>query len=143
MYECKYIKELIDGLPNNVGGVVEAMAEKLQKDFNEAVEQNCVSMDIRGLWGTFCAAEKLNWTDGVKELYDSIVPSEMEDYKLMAEMCVVLNWKIWEHHRKGQEALARQYDTLWRNHHNAFYDYYTEDKPNYKEAVEYYFNVTD
>lgn len=39
------------------------------------------------------------------------------DYKVLTELVMVLNWKIWEHYEKN-EALARIYNDLWQKADN-------------------------
>ena len=37
-----------------------------------------------------------------------------KEYKMMTELCMVLNHKLWIHYEKGRQDLAELYDELWR-----------------------------
>jgi len=59
-----------------------------------------------------------------------------KNYKLMTELVMVLNWKIWEHY-ESNENLAKLYNELWGKA-----DSYCVD--NFEgEAAEYFYYTTD
>ena len=75
-----------------------------------------------------------------KEFYRTNMYSHVdewgEDVEYMAELTLVLNWKIWDlYHTK--EELARLYDEMWRKH-----DEYC--RRTFKgEDAQIYFKITD
>lgn len=59
------------------------------------------------------------------------------NYKYITELCMVLNWKIWEHYEKKDEPKARLYDKLWRKMCDYIYNNFNE------EELIYYYRTTD
>lgn len=76
---------------------------------------------------------------GLQDTFDRIRKEWIDDYKMFTEFIVCLNHKIWEHYDKGNERLARFYDTLWRN---AEYDFLTKYEDN-DEVMSYYCMIVD
>lgn len=35
------------------------------------------------------------------------------DYIMLTELCIILNWKLWEYHEKNNEDMVILYDELW------------------------------
>lgn len=58
------------------------------------------------------------------------------DYKVMTELVMVLNWKIWEHYETNV-ALAKVYNDLWEKAQSIVEKTFT------KEQLSYYYRVTD
>ena len=48
----------------------------------------------------------------VKQTYSVAFKNWKDNCKALTELCMVLNWKIWEHHKERPD-LARVYDALW------------------------------
>lgn len=49
----------------------------------------------------------------VKDTYKRAFKEWKSDIQYLTELVMVLNWKIWEHYEHN-DALARLYDSLWR-----------------------------
>lgn len=52
--------------------------------------------------------------DSVKGGYSILFNFYKDDYEILTELAMIINWKIWEHHGKNAE-LERIYDILWSN----------------------------
>ena len=48
----------------------------------------------------------------VRSTYSSAFNGWKDNCQALAELCLALNWKIWEHYEKN-EKLARVYNELW------------------------------
>lgn len=48
----------------------------------------------------------------VKRTYSVVFQNWKDNGKALTELCMALNWKIWEHY-KGRPDLAMVYDALW------------------------------
>lgn len=55
----------------------------------------------------------------------------------VTELCVVLNWKIWEHYEKNNEELTRLYNDLWEQ-----VDGWCQENLKGKD-LEYFYRITD
>lgn len=55
----------------------------------------------------------------------------------MTELCMALNWKIWEHHDRGHGGAARIYDTLWREQEDWCLSHFSG------EDLDYFFETID
>ena len=72
----------------------------------------------------------------IQDTYKSSREYADTDYKVLTELAMVLNWKVWEHYQKNQK-LAEIYNKLWDKT-----DRYA--KNNLKgEALTYYLDTTD
>lgn len=49
----------------------------------------------------------------VEDTYKRAMDGWKTDYKMLTELVMVLNWKIWRWYQSN-EPLARKYDELWR-----------------------------
>ena len=49
----------------------------------------------------------------IKDTYKRAMEGWKEDYKMLTELVMVLNWKIWEHYETNDK-IARVYDELWK-----------------------------
>lgn len=58
------------------------------------------------------------------------------DYKVLTELVMVLNWKIWEHYQTN-EPLARIYNDLWKKADEFAMGYLKGDE------LSYFFRTTD
>ena len=58
------------------------------------------------------------------------------DYKVLTELVMVLNWKIWEHYETN-EPLARIYNDLWRKADEYAMNHLKGDE------LSYFFRTTD
>ena len=55
----------------------------------------------------------------------------------VTELCVILNWKIWEHYNKGDEVVARVYNELWQK-----VDVWCQENLKGKD-LKYFYEITD
>lgn len=102
--------------------------ERLEQDTGFKFETN-----VREL---FTEAEQKEDVD-IEELYRKLFREWRNDVKLVAELSMCMNWKLREHHEKGDERLVELYNTLRLRVHNYALDVFTW------EEGKYYFNVTD
>lgn len=73
----------------------------------------------------------------IEELYRKLFREWRNDVKLVAELSMCMNRKLWEHHEKGDESLAELYNRLWMKVHDYALDVFTW------EDGAYYFRITD
>lgn len=59
------------------------------------------------------------------------------NYKLLTELVLALNWKLWEHYDANNMKLAKIYDKYWRK-----YDCYACSHLK-NDELSYYYNTTD
>lgn len=72
----------------------------------------------------------------IKDTYKRAMEGWKEDYVMLTELVMVLNWKIWEHYETN-EKIARVYNDLWEKA-----DSYALD--NLKgEELDYFYRTTD
>ena len=102
--------------------------EKLEQDTGFKFETN--------VWELFTEAEQSDDVD-IEELYRKLFREWRNDVKLVAELSMCMNRKIWEHHEKWNESLAELYNRLWMKVHDYALDVFTW------EDGAYYFRVTD
>lgn len=102
--------------------------EKLEQDTGFKFETN-----IREV---FTEAETDDNVD-IEELYRQLFRKWHNDVKLVAELSMCMNWKLWEHYEKGNERLSELYNTLRLRVHDYASDVFTW------EEGEYYFSITD
>ena len=76
------------------------------------------------VWELFTAAEQKEDVD-IEELYRKLFREWRNDVKLVAELSMCMNWKLWEHHEKGDESLAELYNRLWMKVHDYALDAFT------------------
>ena len=61
----------------------------------------------------------------IEELYRQLFRKWRNDVKLVAELSMCMNWKLWEHYEKGNERLAEIYNSLWMRLHDYALDVFT------------------
>jgi hypothetical protein len=64
-------------------------------------------------WQDFTIADAFG-EDAVKDTFDRAFEEWKSDYRYLTDLVIVLNHKLWEHYEKGNESLARLYDSLWK-----------------------------
>ncbi|MBO7461994.1 MAG: hypothetical protein J6T96_05315 [Bacteroidales bacterium] len=75
--------------------------------------------------------------DAVKDTYKTCFENWSSDYKMLTELVMALNWKIWEHFNAGNDGFAEVYNELWEKA-----DAYAMD--NLKdEELSYFLRTTD
>lgn len=73
----------------------------------------------------------------IEELYRELFRRWRNDVKMITELSMCMNWKLWEHYEKKNENLAELYNTLRLKVHDYALDVFTW------EDAEYYFRITD
>lgn len=63
-------------------------------------------------WDDFTIADGFGMP-AVEDTYKRAFEEWKDDYVYLTELVLVLNHKIWQHHKSNEE-LARLYDKLWR-----------------------------
>lgn len=63
-------------------------------------------------WNDFSIADKFG-CDSVKDTYQRAFSEWKGNYVFLTELTLVLNHKIWQHHKTNPK-LAQLYDDLWR-----------------------------
>ena len=72
----------------------------------------------------------------IKDTYKRAMEGWKEDYKMLTELVMALNWKIWEHYETN-EKIARVYNDLWEKA-----DAYAQD--NLKgDELSYFYRTTE
>lgn len=89
---------------------------------------------ISTFYDDFTIAEAFG-VDAIKDTYERAMLWK-NDYKMMTELCMVLNHKIWLLYEKN-EKLAKVYDELWRTQ----YDWCFKNLN--KKELEYFCRITD
>lgn len=91
---------------------------------------------ITSFYRDFSIADKVGLYP-IQESFDYIMRDiKHMDYKYITELCMVLNWKIWEHYEKD-DSKARLYDKLWRQMCCWIEENFNDDE------LRYYYRVTD
>lgn len=87
-------------------------------------------------WMDFTIADQFG-LDAVKDTYERAFNEWKDNYIYLVELCLVLNWKLWQHHEAKREAFTCLYNELWGKA-----DEYAI--LNLKgEELDYYYHVTD
>lgn len=74
--------------------------------------------------------------NAVKDTYKRAMASWKNDYKMLTELVIVLNWKIWRWY-ESNEQLARVYNELWEKADSYAMDNLKDDE------LKYFLRVTD
>lgn len=64
-------------------------------------------------WQDFSIADRFG-EKAVRDTFDRAFGEWRTNTEYVTELVLVLNWKIWEHWEKGDEAAAKVYDELWK-----------------------------
>lgn len=86
-------------------------------------------------WQDFSIADVFG-INAVKETYNRAFNGWKDNHVYLAELVMVLNWKVWQHY-ENNEPLAKVYQELWEKA-----DYYACNNLKGEEA-EYFYRVTD
>lgn len=76
------------------------------------------------VWELFTEAEEKEDVD-IEELYRKLFREWRNDVKLVAELSMCMNRKLWEHYEGKNEKLAELYDSLWARVHGYALDTFT------------------
>lgn len=87
-------------------------------------------------WSDFAIADHFG-REAVIDTYNRAFSEWKTDYKMLTELVLVLNWRIWFWYEKGATEEAKLYNELWDKT-----AHYAETHLKGAE-YEYYFNVTD
>ncbi len=87
-------------------------------------------------WADFCIAEAFG-VKAVKDTFKACLRGWGDNIQYFTELVLVLNHKLWEHYGRGNKALARAYDEIWREAVDYVYDNFSG------EDLQYYRQVTD
>lgn len=104
--------------------------------YKETNEEKTGFRFTTNVWELFTEAEKKEDVD-IEELYRKLFREWRNDVKLVAELSMCMNWKLWEHYEKKDENLAELYNRLWMKVHDYALDTFTW------EDGAYYFRITD
>lgn len=86
-------------------------------------------------WEDFSIADMFG-IDAIKDTYLNGLKSAC-DYKMLTELVMVLNWKLWQHYNIGNEKVAEVYDELWKKA-----DVYAQEHLKGDE-LDYFYETTD
>jgi len=140
--------------------IVEINMEKMNDFFKSLPEWNIERelgyKPISTLWTDFSIADAapqfgLDAIEAIRATWKAAVTALRSDYKMMTELVMVLNHKIWQHHdaairaksegllnrRDHHMRLAKEYDAAWRATDEWCCEHFTG------EAAEYYYETTD
>ena len=85
----------------------------------EELRFDCMCRDIghepvSAFWTDFSAAEFYG-EEAVRETYEDALKECEGDVEFLAELTLVLNWKIWDLYKEDEE-MAKLYEELWKKH---------------------------
>lgn len=66
---------------------------------------------LTGIYRDFSIADRFG-VSAIKDTYKRAFDEFKSDYKLLTELVMALDWKIWEHYETN-EKLAKVYNDLW------------------------------
>lgn len=90
---------------------------------------------VSTFWTDFSIAEVYGDT-AVRDTYRRAVAEWAEDVEYMAELTLVLNWKIWDLYISDID-MAKLYEELWVEHDNFCWETFKDD------AARRYWEITD
>lgn len=105
--------------------------EKLNYEFEELMGYKPLTTS----YIDFSIAESFG-RSAVFHTYSKLFEEYKDDYKLLTELVIVLNWKIWQHY-ESNEGLAKVYNFLWNKA-----DYYACKNLKGNELL-YFYKTTD
>lgn len=113
-----------------------------KKDYYEIKETGIDSEYLCGYqqktydWDDFTASEWLG-EKCIKDMYYAIKKECENDYVLLTELALILNWKLWQHYENGNMHISKVYNDLWEKH-------CAWCQKNFKgDALSYYYTTTD
>ena len=82
----------------------------------EYFKENCGYDLISTFWDDFSIAEHFGM-NAIKDTYNRAKKGWKHDYKMMTELTLILNHKIWQYYNKGgnYQLIAELYNTLWQD----------------------------
>lgn len=64
-------------------------------------------------WDDFSIADAFG-PSAIRETFNEAFREWSSNYRMLTELTMVLNHKIWQHYKLGHEDKAKLYDKLWR-----------------------------
>ena len=104
--------------------------------FKEWEKENFGYDVITTYFEDFTIAEHFG-TKAIKDTYARAKEEYKNNYKVLTELSLILNHKLWFEYNKGNMKLAKVYDELWRKHHSHCINHLEG------EELSYYLTVTD
>lgn len=77
--------------------------------------------------------------DEIKDTFNRVMKSWLDDYEYMTEFIMSLNWKSFEHYHRGNDKLVDLYRDLQYKAQDKFYKHYKKNQ----KALDYFYEVTD
>lgn len=104
----------------------------------EYFKETCGYDIISTFWDDFTIAEHFGMA-AIKDTYNRAKKGWKHDYKMMTELTLILNHKIWQKydHGNGDYELARLYNSLWEDCD----EWCTQNLKD--EELEYFLRITD
>lgn len=87
-------------------------------------------------WQDFTIADHFG-LDAIKDTFNRAFNEWKVNYKMLTELVMTLNHKLWEHYELHNEEFAVLYNDLWQQADNYAVDNLKD------EELTYYYNVTD
>ena len=87
-------------------------------------------------WTDFSIADAFG-LDAIRDTFNRAFSEWKSDCVYLTELVMVLNWKLWQHHERGNEAYAGIYDELWEKADAWACENLTGDE------LTYFYNTTD
>lgn len=107
-------------------------------NYKEKLEEQTRFKFQTDVWEEFTKIEKSeNNYEDIEELYRKYFREWHNDVKMITELSMCMNRKLWEHYEAGDEEIARLYNDLWLKVHSYANDVFIW------EDWKYYFNTTD
>ena len=79
--------------------------------YKEKLEADTGFKFTTNVWEVFTEAET-NDDVNIEELYRELFRKWHDDVKMVAELSMCMNWKLWEHYEQKNEQLAELYNDL-------------------------------
>lgn len=73
----------------------------------------------------------------IKDTYNRALEYAKTNYKYLTELVLILNWTLWFHYEKGNQKLAKLYNSLWEKTQNYAFDTLKGDE------LKYFIHTTD
>lgn len=106
------------------------------KIVNWGIEEMTGYKPLTTYYTDFGIAERFG-KNAIIDTYKNAIQEYKDDYKVLTELVMVLNWKLWEHYDNGNNDLAKLYNDLWKELDN----YCCENLKD--EQLAYFYATTD
>ena len=102
------------------------------------IEEFCGYKPISTYYTDFGIAEWFG-ADSIRETYTNAIMNWGDNIEWLTEIVMVLNWKILEHYHRGNDEMARFYDSLWKEAQIEVQKMFAGNE----EAMSYYYRTVD